>query len=157
MTNSSRGRLSFLIAVPRISSDRPFEYTYMIGLHQSIAPQMRAKLPYIRGIKRRDACVVPNSPIGLLAVVTASQRIVFHLRELYVLKCLFLVVDDPICPFFIAILHRAEDNSRHFQSRVSQANCGINPFSGGCIRRAIWVKQVLTVRNFRTWRGHYWT
>ena len=69
--------------------------------------------------------VVPEGQSNTRLIDRHSARDRFYLRELDVLKCLFLVVDDPIRPFFIAILHRAEDDSRHFQSRVSQANCGI--------------------------------
>lgn len=34
MTSSSRGRLSFLMTFPSMTSDSPFEYTYTAGRHQ---------------------------------------------------------------------------------------------------------------------------
>ena len=46
----------------------------------------------------------------------------FHLRKFDLFKCLIFIINHPVRPLFITILHGTQNNPRYFQPRVSQAD-----------------------------------
>ena len=83
-TISSRGRLSALIALPRYTSESPFEYTFAVS-------KVFTPCSYL---------------ISVGKIVTRVRAKGMYLREFHVLNCLFLA-EDPLLPMRIAIRHHA--------------------------------------------------
>ncbi len=95
-TISSRGRLSALMALPRYTSERPFEYTFAVS-------KVFTPCSYLIGARE--------------TVVHVRTKRVYS-REFYMLGGLFLA-EDPRLPTRIAVRHHAKNDPGHFQPRLS--------------------------------------
>ena len=119
-TISSRGRLSFLIAFPRTTSESPLEYTYAGQTQQSrVGNPSRTR---IHSQYRMFECRDRNCSRKVTAVPSQGNKLgAGYSRKLDVLDRL-LFRQHPVLPLGRSIRHTAQDDLRDFQSRIAETD-----------------------------------